>query len=177
MRIRQEVQALPRTFRGVRSLGLAVASWRSARRAERPGSFPAMRMDIRARITGAPPSRSGAGSGDAAVGWFHRGQLRARIHLVARPNPRPDEDPALFASLNEVVGRPVNEDAFGNLPKLVATLDRLLAGHDDTFTPKTRSTRPHASVSAGPQEMQDRVVREFASIPATRERNGLSNEP
>ena len=50
---------------------------------------------------------------------------------------RPDADPALFASLSEVVGRPINEYAFGDIPALAATIDRVLAWHaanDDPFT-------------------------------------------
>ena len=48
-----------------------------------------------------------SGKKDEAVFWFYAGQLRYRFHLLANPNLEPSGDPALFASLSEVIGRPV----------------------------------------------------------------------
>src|SRR5688572_1362555 len=47
------------------------------------------------------------GQKDKAVFWFYAGQLRYRFHLSASPNLPPDGDPALFASLNSVLGQPI----------------------------------------------------------------------
>src|SRR5690349_19842431 len=52
------------------------------------------------------------GDKDEAVFWFYLGQLRYRFHLAVATNLDPSGDPALFGSLSEVVGRPLNEYAF-----------------------------------------------------------------
>src|SRR4030095_3345483 len=57
----------------------------------------------------------GDGKKDEAVFWFYAGQLRYRFYLKANPGLNPSGDPALFASLSETVGRPVNEYAFGDI--------------------------------------------------------------
>ena len=54
------------------------------------------------------------GCRDEAVYWFYRGQLRARTYLLAHPDAPPDEAPALDGSLDEVIGRPIAEWAFGS---------------------------------------------------------------
>ena len=46
---------------------------------------------------------------DEAVFWFYAGQLRYRIRLACHPELQPDTEPALFASLQEEVGRPIND--------------------------------------------------------------------
>ena len=72
------------------------------------------------------------GKKDDAVFWFYAGQLRYRFYLMANPKLEPSGDPALFASLSEVVGRPINEYAFGDLKALPATLDKVLAWDEKT---------------------------------------------
>ena len=67
-----------------------------------------------------------AGRKDDAVFWLYAGQLRYRFLLAAHPEADPSGDKALFASLHEVVGRPINEYAWGDLPALRATLNRVL---------------------------------------------------
>ena len=70
----------------------------------------------------------GEGKRDDAVFMFYLGQLRYRTHLSARgAQLKPDGDPALFSSLSEVVGRPLNEYAFGDIPALVRIIDAVLA--------------------------------------------------
>ena len=64
---------------------------------------------------------------DDAVFWFYAGQLRYRIRLACHPDLAPDTEPALFGSLQETVGRPVNEYGFGDLTALPAALERVLA--------------------------------------------------
>src|SRR5262245_1763464 len=49
------------------------------------------------------------GKKEEAVFWFYAGQLRYRFYLKAMPGLDPSGDPALFASLSETVGRPLNE--------------------------------------------------------------------
>src|SRR5262249_44723347 len=83
-----------------------------------------------------------SGKRDEAIFWFYAGQLRYRFHLVANPKLDPSGDPALFASLSEVIGRPLNEYAFGDLKALDATLDKVLTW--DKATPNGfTSTKTH----------------------------------
>lgn len=119
-----------------------------------------------------------AGEKDEAVFWFYAGQLRFRFHLAASPGLDPSGDPALFASLNEVIGRPINEYAFGSQKTLVATLDRVLAW--DVKTPNgLTSKKDHAAawkrIRDGLGEMRRYVVENGATIRAQRTANGLEN--
>ena len=120
----------------------------------------------------------GEGKRDEATYWFYRGQLRFRIHLAARPDLPEDGDPALFASLNEVAGRPVNEWAFGDVAGMAAILGRVLAWHaanDDPFTPKAQFPAAHMQVQAGLESFRAKVLADRDSIRAERTRNGLLN--
>lgn len=119
-----------------------------------------------------------AGERNDAVYWFYRGQLRFRVHLNAHADLPADGDPALFASLNEAVGRPINEYAFGDIPALAATLGRVLAWHagsDDPFTPKARYPGAHGRVRLGLEDLRVRIVAERHAIQAQRRANGLPN--
>lgn len=118
------------------------------------------------------------GKGDEATYWFYRGQLRARIHLAARPDLPPDGDPALFASLNETVGRPINQWAFGDVPGAVATIRRVLAWHsanDDPFTPKAQFPAAHVRVHAGLEGLVAKMLADQDRIREQRKANGLPN--
>src|SRR6266542_644366 len=101
-----------------------------------------------------------AGSRDEAVFWFYAGQLRYRFHLAANPNLPPDGDPALFASLSEVVGRPINEYAMGEIDALTATIDKVLDWDqrtDNGFTSKTRHAAQWKDISDGLGKLRDMV--------------------
>jgi len=65
------------------------------------------------------------GERDEAVFWFYVGQLRYRFYLEANPHIDPTGDPALFSSLSEVIGLPINQYAFKNTAELVKTLGRV----------------------------------------------------
>ena len=78
------------------------------------------------------------GKKDDAVFLFYLGQLRYRTLLLAKPSTDPTADPAIFASLSEVTGKPINQYAFGDIPALARTIDAVLAydtANPDTFTP------------------------------------------
>jgi hypothetical protein len=65
-----------------------------------------------------------AGKRDEAVFWFYAGQLRYRLYLLVNKDKlEPSGDPAVFASLSEEIGRPLNEYAFGDIPQLAKTID------------------------------------------------------
>ena len=119
-----------------------------------------------------------AGRRDEAVFWLYLGQVRYRAHLRARPNLEPSGDPALFSSLMEVVGRPINEYAFGNIPVLASTIDDVLAwdaAHPDGFTSKESHAGTRATVRQGLAELKAEILTRQDEIRATRARNGLGN--
>lgn len=119
-----------------------------------------------------------AGRSEEAVFWFYVGQLRWRFELTARPDPDPSGGPALFASMMDVMGGPVNQYAYGDIPKLVATLDSVLAwdaAHPNGFTSKTRYAEAYAKQRAGLQGLRDETWRTRDQIRATRTENGLEN--
>ena len=89
-----------------------------------------------------------AGRRDEAVFLFYLGDC-ARVHLAAPLGLEPGGDPALFESLNAVLGRPINRYAFDDIPALVRTIDAVLdwdRDHPDSFTPQSRFRRPTARV-------------------------------
>jgi hypothetical protein len=120
----------------------------------------------------------GSGEKDAAVFIFYLGQLRYRAHLSARRDLKPDGDPALFASLSEAVGRPINQYAFGDIEALVRTIDAVLAydlANPDGFTPPSRFPQAYAGVRDGLTAMRAQILGDADKIRATRRSNGLEN--
>ena len=120
----------------------------------------------------------GAGAKDEAVFWFYAGQLRYRFHLGANPALPPSGDPALFASLTEVVGGPLNEYAFGDLPQLIGTIDKVLAWDekvDNAFTPKAGHEAVLKEIRDGLLKMREYVKANGDQIRAQRKQNGLEN--
>jgi len=119
-----------------------------------------------------------SGKKDEAVFWFYVGQLRYRFHLLANPNLEPSGDPALFASFSEVIGRPINEYAFGDLKALDATLEKVLAWDEATGNGFT-STKAHKAewvkTREGLKGLRQQVMDNGNSIRAQRKANGLPN--
>lgn len=115
---------------------------------------------------------------DEAVFVFYLGQLRYRARLLAYPNLDRTGEPALFASLSEGVGRPLNEYAFGNVPRLLGTIDAVL-DHDrdnpDTFTPPTSFPDPWRQTREGLLKLRAKIQEEAELIRAERKKNGLPN--
>jgi len=119
------------------------------------------------------------GKKDEAVFWFYAGQLRYRVYLLVNQGKLdPSGDPAVFASLSEVVGRPINEYAFGDIPQLVKTIDAVIAwdrSHANALTPRQKYRSEYDQIVAGLTQMRDEVVRKADSIRKTRAANGLEN--
>ena len=110
--------------------------------------------------------------------WFYAGQLRYRIRLSCHPDLRPDTEPALFASLHETVGRPINEYGFGDLPALIATLERVLAWDAETrngFEPKAACASQIAEQREGMGQLLPQIRDNGANIRRDRAANGLPN--
>lgn len=110
---------------------------------------------------------------------FYRGQYRFRVHLEARPDLEPSGDPALMASLNDVVGREINEWLGGDMADLLAAVDCAVAwaeANDDPLTPKARFGEAHEVVLAGLLDLRDTfAATDLAEWRAQRAENGLPN--
>ncbi|MCB2055022.1 MAG: hypothetical protein KDE35_12380 [Geminicoccaceae bacterium] len=109
---------------------------------------------------------------------LYRGQYRARVHLRAHPDLEPSADPALYASLNETVGRPINEWAAGDVPEWVQSMRCALdwaREHDDPYTPKAAYGDAHAEVQAGFARFIDSTAARAEEIRRIRAQNGLEN--
>ncbi|MCZ8316292.1 hypothetical protein [Phreatobacter sp.] len=105
-------------------------------------------------------------------------QLRYRTHLAARPDLPRDRDPALFASLSEVVGRPVNEYAFGDIPALDRTLRAVMAydqANPDRFTSPTEFPQASRTVRTGMEQFRAQILAQRETIRTQRQANGLAN--
>jgi hypothetical protein len=119
-----------------------------------------------------------AGRREEATFIFYLGQLRYRTHLAARPELPPSGDPALFGSLSEVVGRPINEWAFGDLPAALRTIDAVLAydaRDPDTFTPPDQFKAAHNSTREGMRGFRRQMAAQAQDIKRQRTANGLEN--
>ncbi len=120
-----------------------------------------------------------AGRRDDAVFLFYLGQLRFRTHLAARRGKlKPDADAAVFSSFSEVVGRPINVYAFGDISALARTIDAVLAfdrANPDRFTPPGEFPQAHANIRKGLVSMRAQVLQQADSIRAQRRKNGLEN--
>ena len=118
------------------------------------------------------------GAPDEAVFWFYAGQLRYRFHLAANPKLPLSGDPALFASLTQVLGTPINEYAFGDLAQLTGTVDKVLAWDEQTgngFTSKTAHEAAWKNIRGGLVKMREFVIANADKIRAERKQNGLEN--
>jgi hypothetical protein len=118
------------------------------------------------------------GKKDEAVFWFYAGQLRYRFHLAANRNLNPSGDPALFSSFSEVIGRPLNEYAFGDIPQLVKTIDEVLKWdetHENHFTSKTAHQKEYKGIRDGLAEMRGYILENQEEIKRQRTANGLGN--
>jgi len=118
------------------------------------------------------------GKKEDAVFVFYLGQLRFRTHLLAKRHLDPTGDPAIFASLSEVVGRPINQYAFGDMPALARTVDAVLAydeANPDKFTSPAEFAGVHTSVRDGLSSMKAKMLAEADPIRAQRLKNGLEN--
>lgn len=115
---------------------------------------------------------------DEATFLYYLGQLRYRIYLRTHPDLPPDRDPALFSSLVEVVGRPVNEYAAGDIPSLVKIIQAVLdydEANPDPFNPKAARSAQRADTRNGLADVMRGFSEKADDIRAQRAKNGLEN--
>jgi hypothetical protein len=118
------------------------------------------------------------GKQDDAVFVFYLGQLRYRARLLAHPGLDPSGEPALFASLSQVVGKPLNEYAFGDIPRLLSTIDAVLdydLKNADSFTPPSAFPEAWRQAREGLSKMRAQVETDADAIRMRRQKNGLPN--
>lgn len=119
-----------------------------------------------------------AGDKNEAVRWLYVGQIRWRFHLAVNPNLPADGDPALLASMMEMVGRPINEWAGGDVDGWIASMRAALAWDDanpNGFTSKADHAEELAQVRRGLGELIASIEQRRTAIPGERARNGLEN--
>ncbi len=118
------------------------------------------------------------GRRDDAVFVYYLGQLRWRIYIKANPSLPPDGDPALFDALSDVMGRPINQYAFGDIPILACTMQAVLdfdQAYPDRFTSRTAKPWHRQEVRRGLADLRSRTLAQVESIRAERLKNGLEN--
>ncbi len=117
-----------------------------------------------------------AASKQEAVFWFYVGQIRYRYYLAANPDLKPDGDPAVFASLSEVIGRPINEFAGGKPDLWIGEINHALdwdAAHENKFTPKNKAPDKYQQIRSGLVGMRDQLAGMKSKLPEIRRQNGL----
>ncbi|MEW7864552.1 hypothetical protein [Aeromonas diversa] len=117
------------------------------------------------------------GKKDEAVVWYYVGQMRYRAHLMANPDLEPSGEPALYSSLMQVVGQPINEYAGSdadNWERLITKAIAWNAEHENAFTPKSRFPEIYREVEDNFMEFKKYVAENKADIIKARKENGLS---
>ena len=115
------------------------------------------------------------GEKDEAVFWFYVGQLRYRAYLATHPKLDPTGEPAIYSVLFRSLSPPINQYAFGDIPKLIATIDRVLAwdaANEDAFAPKGPE---RDQVRAGLVKRKLEVIATQNEIRSSRRSKGLEN--
>lgn len=117
------------------------------------------------------------GERDEAVTLLYIGQLRARIRIQCVPGPA-DREPALFASLTETVGRPINEYAGGDPGGWAAAIDRALAwdeAHPDPDATGAACRAERERQRQGLGELRRQILGSADDIRRQRAASGLPN--
>jgi hypothetical protein len=118
------------------------------------------------------------GQKDEAVFVYYVAQLRYRTYVTARPDLPQDQDPAVLSSLMATIGPSMNQYAFGDLPRLVKTLDAVLvygSRQQDSLTPRGQYPQAHKSVRDGLIKLKSHILKNGKSIREERSANGLEN--
>lgn len=115
---------------------------------------------------------------DEAMFYFYAGQLRYRIRLACHPDLPPGTEPALFASLQEVVGTQINGHAGGDPDAWIAAIERARdwdARTRNGYEPKAPCQEQIADQRAGMGALVEQIRQSKDQIRADRRANGLPN--
>jgi len=138
---------------------------------ELQGSHPAYYYQLAAELFK-------AGRKDDALFTFYLGQLRYRTLLLAHPDAPKDRDPAVFATLSERIGRPLNEYASADVANWVRTIDGVLAydrDHPDKFISPAEYPEQSAQTRKGLAAFRDKLLEDPERVQKIRHANGLEN--
>jgi hypothetical protein len=114
---------------------------------------------------------------DAGVA-FYVGQLRGRAHAMCEPGDLTGT-PALLGSLNEVVGRAINEDLGVSNKRWQAAIKRALAwdeAHPEAALIGPKCLKSFTEVRTGLRKLLAQIGARREEIRRTRTENGLPNE-
>jgi hypothetical protein len=117
----------------------------------------------------------GSGKADESVKWYYIGQLRYRFYLEAVPQQE-DGDPALYASLRQNIGEPINLYAGGDLARWRGQLRGALdwdAAHANTFLPKEKHATELAAARATLEKMIAYIDTNAKTLMEQREASGI----
>ena len=104
------------------------------------------------------------GESERSLFWFYAGQIRYRFHLLANPDLDPSGDPALFGSLQELVGRPINQMAARNTDVWIQSIEEAIEWdkkHPNELTSKIDHASEYQEVHNGLAKLLD-YIRENA---------------
>ena len=116
------------------------------------------------------------GSKDQAVFWYYVGQLRFRFLLAAEPDSDPSGGPALFESLQSMIGEPINLYAGSDTKKWVEQINSALewdASNPNGFTSKSAYPRQLEQVRSGLIKLRDDIVAHAEDIQKQRAQQGI----
>jgi hypothetical protein len=116
-----------------------------------------------------------AGRKPQALEAFYIGQLRGRINIACVKQPE-DGGPALLGALQEVIGRPINEWAGGEIDQWLAGIDAALAwdaAHPDPDVTTPACRQAQATQRSGLRKLRANIENSRAEIASKRKKNGL----
>lgn len=115
---------------------------------------------------------------DEAVKWYYVGQIRYRFFLKANPGLPEDDDPAIAAAVEEVLGRTITPWAGGDPYRWAASIDEALdwdARHPNALTNKVAHGRALDEVRTSMVVMRNEILANVEQIRAARRKVGKEN--
>jgi len=94
---------------------------------------------------------------DEAIKWLYVAQIRYRSYLTAFPDLEPSGDPAMFDSLMEVIGRPINMYAGQNIANWIQQIKNAAVWHDQNPYPVFSKTTYHKAYEKNLKGMQSLI--------------------
>jgi hypothetical protein len=118
------------------------------------------------------------GKKDEAVFWFYTGQLRARYFISGSDREDVKEDFVYLDAIFQTWGPTFNGYAFGDLPKLRETIDKVIQWDEETpngFFSKSDHAEARERVVKGLLELRQDTIDREDEIRSKRKEAGLEN--